>query len=82
VSCGIQVEQLAVKHMGKPGYRMPVAGVVGGKCPPDVVKGKACCNVLIFGYVHTVIEINKLTAQHRPVGKEGNYQQGQINAYC
>jgi hypothetical protein len=38
---------------------MPVAGVVGGKGPDDIIPGKPGRNVFIGCYVLGIVELNK-----------------------
>ena len=54
---GIQAEQFAVRHVRKPGERMPVARVAGGERPLDARPGQAVLDDGIFGDVIVVVII-------------------------
>ena len=68
---GLRSEHLNVQHMGQPGNRMPVAGLVGGKRPDDTLDRQAVLYVGIFTDIFIVIVVNKFIVLYLPVDGKG-----------
>ncbi len=70
---------MAIDHVLNPRQRVPVAGVAGSKCPPEIVESQTIIDVLIFGYIYVVVISQKLIALHPPVCNNCGQNQNQIN---
>src|SRR5438874_13664405 len=55
ISAGVFSKKLCIEHERKPGQRMPVAGMPGGKCPDDIAPTKPCQDVRVLGYIEPVV---------------------------
>ena len=69
VKSGIQTKQLTIRHVRKPGQRMPVRLVKGGKSPSYVVETQTCADVDVLGDVRAVVVIKEFMTY------DGNIQQ-------
>src|ERR1039458_3831842 len=58
-SSGLEAEELTVQHMGKPGQRMPVAGVAGLKGPNNILPLQPALNMRILRDIIRVVIIDK-----------------------
>jgi hypothetical protein len=71
-------EQLAIEHKRKPGQRVPVGRVVGGKSPDDTFPSQTVQNLRIFVYVVFVIIINKIKIAYLLENQQGAQYQDKI----
>jgi len=75
MSHGIEVVELAVKHMGQPSERVPVGCMGGGKGPNKTLAGKPSLNVRIFANVLCVVEMDKVMICHLPENNQDSQDQ-------
>src|SRR5271165_2834068 len=68
----IQLEQLVIHDMRKPGYGMPVGQIVAGKCPTDRVRAEAILYVRIADDVCIIIHGEERMMMHWQVNDQGN----------
>ena len=67
VSGWIQMEELAIEHVGEPGERMPVALVIAGERPLDRLPIETIANVSVVRYVAIVVVVDKRMPADRVV---------------
>jgi hypothetical protein len=63
---------LDIKHVGEPGERMPVGGVVMGECPDDVLKVEPRVHIGISKDVVIIVVIDKAIELYPPECSEGD----------
>jgi hypothetical protein len=59
MAAGLESKKLNIKHMRKPGYRMPVTSVYSAKRPANTFFGQTALDVLILINIAVGIIINK-----------------------
>src|SRR5262249_21556171 len=75
VATRIQVEEVAIDHMGDPGKRMPVSLVKSRECPSESRKRNAAIHHWIILDVHTIIESDEFVPNHLRINPKGHYRQ-------
>jgi len=63
---GIETEQLAIEHKGKPRQRKPVSAAGGSKSRNNAVMGQTIQNVWILIYVVSIIVFDKIEIAYLP----------------
>src|SRR4051812_14708234 len=76
---GFQAVELAIEQDGKPGQRMPEAGLQIGEGPLDALPAQSAAHVRVFGHVNLVVEVDKSMAANRPVRSQSGDKQNQRN---
>ncbi len=79
VPSGFQPEELNVQHVGKPGQRVPVAGMGGGEGPGDALETQPRPNMRILGHIIYVIVVDKIIIRNLPVNRENYSDEKQTN---
>ena len=59
ISAGIQTVELVIEHQGKPGQGMPEIGISGGECPTNGFKRDAGPDMIVFGHVNIIVNIDE-----------------------
>src|ERR1700690_3000740 len=70
----VQVEQLDVEHVGKPGKRMPVTGMKGREGPDEPLQRQPLADYHVRGDIIGVVVIDEPIMQHRPVNRDSQYR--------
>lgn len=68
-------KELHIRHEGKPGQRMPVAGVDRCESPDHALPSQPRQHLRVLGKIKRVVIIDELEPQRRPVEEQG--QNGQ-----
>ena len=69
---GIDAEELAVGHVGEPGERMPIAGVLVDERPGDAGAGETVGDVAVFVDVIVVIVDDEIEVVDGPIDGKGD----------
>ena len=70
-----KTEDLAIRHVGQPGQRVPIAGIPGVERPAQALEGQPALNLGVLGQVSVVIIINEIAIQDRPIHDQGQQEQ-------
>src|SRR5690349_721236 len=82
MTAGVQMEQLPVERMGKPGQGMPVSGVKAGQGPTQVGPGEPVLDVPVLDDVAKIVKVDELVVCNRPINEEDGSRQGKTNQAC
>jgi hypothetical protein len=59
ITAGIQTVELIIEHQRKPGQGMPEIGISGTECPANGFKRDAGPDMIVFGHVNIIINIDE-----------------------
>jgi hypothetical protein len=71
MAAGVQIEQVDIQRMRKPGYGMPVSGVVRGESPSHGVPVKTISDMSVVGNVNVVVVVDEGMAFDRIIKSNG-----------
>src|ERR1700691_958008 len=71
MACRVQGKELVIEGMRKPGQRMPIRRISGGKGPVDGAPAEATMDVGIRGDVLTIVEDDERVPDHGAVESDG-----------
>ena len=77
---GIGTEQLAIEHMRKRGYRVPIISVAAGQSPPNSIGCKTRHDRTVLVDIIIVIKIDELMVQGLTENDPNNCRQEYANA--
>ena len=76
---GIHTEQFAIRHVRKPGERMPIGRVEGGERPFDSGTRQAALDHIILRHIIAVIVKDEAIAHRRPINRQRDQREQQSN---
>src|SRR5262249_7894457 len=79
VACRVQSKPAHINHMGKPGQRVPVARVMRGKRPFDVLPVGTGGNMRVIEDVLRIVVIDKIDMEDPGERRKNRRGQKQIN---
>lgn len=79
VSSGIETVKFIIEHKRQPDERMPQVIVFCAESPADALRCDAGLDIVVFGDIHVIIEIDKIKLMHLPVDGKNSHSQDDVN---